>query len=135
MERCVLAGVVGHCDDIHRVLGVASLRFAYANGWGTNADRVLFADLSQSGLKMEAIGIDVLLSGLSVSASNFMHSVHFQGLRLSALSASRTGSGYLVNLLSNDVGRLDMGFLFAHYIWILPFQVGGLGARDRENRN
>lgn len=47
----------------------------------------------------------------------------FKGLRLSALSASKTGSGYLVNLLSNDVGRLDMGFIFAHYIWILPFQV------------
>lgn len=46
-----------------------------------------------------------------------------QSLRLSALSANRTGSGYLVNLMSNDVSRLDRGFLFVHYIWILPLQV------------
>lgn len=44
-------------------------------------------------------------------------------MRLSALSASQTGSGYLVNLLSNDVARLDRGFIFCHYIWILPIQV------------
>lgn len=57
-----------------------------------------------------------------------------QGLRLSALSASKTGSGYLVNLLSNDVGRLDMGFIFAHYIWILPFQVSECGANERHKQ-
>lgn len=53
---------------------------------------------------------------------NFVISFN-QSLRLSALSASTTGSGYLVNLMSNDVGRLDRGFLFVHYIWILPLQV------------
>lgn len=66
---------------------------------------------------------------LRVSYQNKLHGFPtdsdsvFKGLRLSALSASKTGSGYLVNLLSNDVGRLDMGFIFAHYIWILPIQV------------
>lgn len=44
-------------------------------------------------------------------------------MRLSALSAGRTGSGFLINLMSNDVSRLDMGFIFCHYVWILPFQV------------
>lgn len=43
-------------------------------------------------------------------------------MRLSALAASQTGSGYLVNLMSNDVARLDRGFQFVHYIWILPLQ-------------
>lgn len=38
------------------------------------------------------------------------------------MAASTTGSGYLVNLLSNDVARFDYGFLFTHFIWILPFQ-------------
>lgn len=41
-------------------------------------------------------------------------------LRLSKKSSSETTSGYVVNLLSNDVSRLDYGFIFAHYIWILP---------------
>lgn len=46
-----------------------------------------------------------------------------KSLRLSALSASRTGSGYLVNLMSNDVSRLDRCIVNFHYIWILPLQV------------
>lgn len=54
------------------------------------------------------------------------HEFQFQSLRLSALSANRTGSGYLVNLMSNDVARLDRGFIFCHYIWILPLQVSNL---------
>lgn len=28
----------------------------------------------------------------------------------------------MVNLLSNDVSRLDYGFIYAHYVWILPIQ-------------
>lgn len=41
---------------------------------------------------------------------------------MSTVSASKTGSGYLVNLLSNDVSRFDYGFVLANIIWILPFQ-------------
>lgn len=48
--------------------------------------------------------------------------VHEQCLRLSAQSANGIGSGYLVNLMSNDVSRLDRGFVFIHFIWILPIQ-------------
>lgn len=48
--------------------------------------------------------------------------LHLQTLRMSKMAASQTSAGYLVNLLSNDVGRLDMGFMYAHYIWILPVQ-------------
>lgn len=31
-------------------------------------------------------------------------------------------AGHIVNLISNDANRLDMGFVFAHYLWILPLQ-------------
>lgn len=41
---------------------------------------------------------------------------------MSKKTAGRTPAGYLVNLLSNDVNRLDYGFIFMHYIWILPIQ-------------
>ncbi|CRK89767.1 CLUMA_CG003444, isoform A [Clunio marinus] len=43
-------------------------------------------------------------------------------LRMSKRASSQTSAGYIVNLLSNDVGRLDYGFVFVHFIWILPFQ-------------
>lgn len=39
------------------------------------------------------------------------------------VSASKIGSGFLVNLLSNDVARFDLGFIFVHFIWILPLQL------------
>lgn len=42
---------------------------------------------------------------------------------MSKLAASQTSAGYLINLLSNDVNRFDLGFLNFHYIWILPIQV------------
>lgn len=41
---------------------------------------------------------------------------------MSQSAASRTSAGYLTNLLSNDVGRFDLGFMHSHYIWILPIQ-------------
>lgn len=48
--------------------------------------------------------------------------IYRKTLRMSKKSAGQTPAGYLVNLLSNDVSRLDYGFIFAHYIWILPLQ-------------
>lgn len=41
---------------------------------------------------------------------------------MSKYSSSQTSAGYLINLMSNDVNRFDMGFMYAHYIWILPIQ-------------
>lgn len=43
-----------------------------------------------------------------------------QTLRLSMRSAGQTPAGYLINLLSNDVNRLDYGFIYMHWIWIMP---------------
>lgn len=42
---------------------------------------------------------------------------------MSMVSASKIGSGFLVNLLSNDVARFDLGFIFVHFIWIVPLQL------------
>lgn len=48
--------------------------------------------------------------------------IYRKTLKLSKKSAGQTAAGYLVNLLSNDVSRLDYGFIYAHYVWVLPFQ-------------
>lgn len=44
-------------------------------------------------------------------------------LRLNQIAASNTAAGQVTNLISNDVARFDLVFIFLHYIWIMPFQV------------
>ncbi|XP_041973788.1 ATP-binding cassette sub-family C member 4-like [Aricia agestis] len=44
-------------------------------------------------------------------------------LRMNQTSLSNVAAGKLVNLLSNDVARFDMAFMFLHYIWLVPVQV------------
>nr|XP_014085546.1 multidrug resistance-associated protein 4 [Bactrocera oleae]XP_014085548.1 multidrug resistance-associated protein 4 [Bactrocera oleae]XP_036229160.1 multidrug resistance-associated protein 4 [Bactrocera oleae]XP_036229161.1 multidrug resistance-associated protein 4 [Bactrocera oleae] len=46
--------------------------------------------------------------------------IYRKTLRLSMRSAGQTPAGYLINLLSNDVNRLDYGFIYMHWIWIMP---------------
>lgn len=52
--------------------------------------------------------------------------IHFlfitQSLRLSNTAFSGTTVGQVVNLLSNDVNRLDTALLFLHFSWISPLQ-------------
>ncbi|XP_055606093.1 ATP-binding cassette sub-family C member 4-like [Uranotaenia lowii] len=48
--------------------------------------------------------------------------IYRKTLRMSKKAAGQTPAGYLINLLSNDVSRLDYGFVFVHYVWVLPFQ-------------
>ncbi|XP_017091987.2 ATP-binding cassette sub-family C member 4 [Drosophila bipectinata] len=48
--------------------------------------------------------------------------IYRKTLQLSMKTAGQTPAGYLINLLSNDVNRLDYGFIFMHWIWIMPLQ-------------
>jgi ATP-binding cassette subfamily C (CFTR/MRP) protein 4 len=48
--------------------------------------------------------------------------IYRKSLRMSKRAVTQTSAGNVVNLLSNDVSRLDYGFIFVHFIWILPFQ-------------
>lgn len=56
------------------------------------------------------------------SIFDFINCFYFQSVRLSASAASQTGTGHLVNLISNDVARLDQAIAYIHFIWILPIQ-------------
>lgn len=38
-------------------------------------------------------------------------------------SLGETTAGKVVNLLSNDLQRFDLAFLFLHYVWIIPLQL------------
>ncbi|XP_012257506.2 ATP-binding cassette sub-family C member 4-like isoform X1 [Athalia rosae] len=44
-------------------------------------------------------------------------------LRLNQAAASGTAAGQVANLMSNDVGRFDLVFMYLHHVWIMPIQI------------
>ncbi|KAJ2946420.1 hypothetical protein O0L34_g12459 [Tuta absoluta] len=44
-------------------------------------------------------------------------------MRLNNNSLGDTAAGKVVNILSNDMQRFDLAFLFMHYTWIIPLQL------------
>lgn len=50
--------------------------------------------------------------------------IYRKSLRMSKRAITQTSAGNIINLLSNDVNRFDYGFIFVHFIWVLPIQGG-----------
>lgn len=42
---------------------------------------------------------------------------------MSQTSINEVAAGKVVNLLSNDIARFDMAFMFLHYLWLVPLQL------------
>ncbi|XP_032678118.1 multidrug resistance-associated protein 4-like [Odontomachus brunneus] len=71
--------------------------------------------LHHSNLATQQIGMRVRVACSSL--------IYRKVLRLSRTSLSQTGTGQVVNLLSNDMLRFDQLSIFLNFIWIMPIQV------------
>lgn len=49
--------------------------------------------------------------------------IYRKALRLTKNALGESTAGQVVNLLSNDVARLELSVLFVHYLWVGPLEV------------
>lgn len=43
-------------------------------------------------------------------------------LRLTKTDLGEISTGHIINLISNDLGRMDTFIQFTHYLWLAPLQ-------------
>ncbi|KHJ99613.1 ABC transporter, ATP-binding protein [Oesophagostomum dentatum] len=65
------------------------------------------------GLQKVGLQMKIAASGMIVN----------KGVQLSSAALHKTTVGHMVNLLSTDINKFDMGFIFLHYMWVSPIML------------
>ncbi|XP_053965136.1 probable multidrug resistance-associated protein lethal(2)03659 [Anastrepha ludens] len=73
-------------------------------------------------LLLHPLMMAILHTGMKVRVS-LCSVIYRKALRLNRTALGSTTTGQVVNLISNDVGRLDTSLIHMHYLWLGPAEV------------
>ncbi|EDV54718.2 probable multidrug resistance-associated protein lethal(2)03659 [Drosophila erecta] len=88
---------------------------AYAHAGGVILGSAL------KGLLMHPFSFAVTHLGLKIRVG-VSSMIYRKGLRLTKTDLGEISTGHIINLISNDLGRMDTFIQFTHYLWLAPLQ-------------
>uniref|UniRef100_A0ACB8FJN8 Multidrug resistance-associated protein 4 n=1 Tax=Sphaerodactylus townsendi TaxID=933632 RepID=A0ACB8FJN8_9SAUR len=103
-------GLSGPLDD-----GSSSLKDAYVSVMGLSVCTLILA------ITHHLFFYNVQRVGMKLRVA-MCHMIYRKALRLSNVAMTKTTTGQIVNLLSNDVNKFDQVTIFLHFLWAGPLQ-------------
>ncbi|XP_015272616.1 PREDICTED: multidrug resistance-associated protein 4 [Gekko japonicus] len=93
----------------------AALKYAYASAAALSACTLVLA------ITHHLYFYHVQRAGMKLRVA-MCHMIYRKALRLSNTAMTKTTTGQIVNLLSNDVNKFDQVTIFLHFLWAAPLQ-------------